>query len=270
MKRVLALVLVVASALCAFQKPFREYYTVEGLDEVPKPSDYQDSTDFVFARMMYPQGYWGKFAGYSRFDYREGPSAWTNDYPRADRFFIQALRRLTRIDVRSVEQPVDPFDGDEIFNWPFLFCANPSEWSFTDEQYERIREYLARGGFILGDDFWGPSDWDYFQRSMEHLFPGNPIVEIPDTDPIFHSVFDLVPRYQVPGAWIIIGAMPDGGSDPHWRAIYDAKKRISLTVLFNHDTGDSWQWADDARYAEKYSALGIRTGVNYIVYALTH
>ena len=58
--------------------------------------------------------------------------------------------------------------------------------------------------------------------------------------------------------------------DARWRGIYDDKNRITLTVLFNHDTGDSWEWADDPRYPEKYSALGIRTGVNYIVYAMTH
>jgi hypothetical protein len=265
-----AAVILIAGALCAFQKPFREYYTVEGPFEYPKPFDYQQPAEFTFARMMYPQGAWGKFAGYARFDYREGPSAWTNDYPKSDRHFIQALRRLTRIDVRPVEQAVDPFDEDELFNWPFLYSASPNEWDFTDAQYGKLREYLARGGFILGDDFWGPTDWDAFQRGVERLFPGRPMVEIPDSDPIFHSVFNLEQRYQVPGAWAIIGAMPEGGADPHWRAIYDDQHRVMLTVLFNHDTGDSWEWADDARYPEKYSDLGFRTGINYIVYALSH
>ena len=106
---------------------------------------------------------------------------------------------------------------------------------------------------------------------MSRLFPGRPIVEIPDGDQIFHSVFDLDKRYQVSGEWSLNG-LPylNGGSDPHWRAIYDDKNRITLTVLFNHDTGDSWEWADDPNYPERYSALGIRTGVNYVTYAMTH
>jgi hypothetical protein len=33
---------------------------------------------------------------------------------------------------------------------------------------------------------------------------------------------------------------------------------------------DSWEHADNPKYPEKYSALGIRIGVNYIVYAMTH
>ncbi len=157
--------------------------------------------------MMYPQGYWGKFAGYSRFDYREGPSAWTNDYPRADRFFIQALRRLTRADVRSVEQPVDPFDGDEVFNWPFLYVAGPNHWSFTTNNSPSRLSGSRR--LSLGDDFWGPEKTQAISGSSDELFPGGTASrKYADSDPIFHTVFDLNPRYQVPGAWAIIGYLP--------------------------------------------------------------
>ena len=272
MKRVgVAIGLVVVSGLYAFQKPFQEYFSEEGYNNFPLPPDYREQTEFVFARMMYPQGNWGIFGRLWRFDWRKGNSAWTNDYPRSDRHFTLALRRLSRVQVRSVEQAVDPFDGDDVFNWPFLYCAGPDQWNFTDEQYARVREYLNRGGFILGDDFWGSSDWAYFERNMSRLFPGKPIVEIENSDPIFHAVFDLDDRFQVSGAWSI-GGRPylSDGIDPHWRALYDDKRRIQFAVLFNHDTGDSWEWADEPRYPERYSALGIRTGVNYVVYALTH
>src|SRR6266404_8585742 len=70
------------------------------------PRDYQEKTEFAFARMMYPpgwnDGYRGRFDG----DWRRGLSLWTQDYPPADRAFSQAVRRLTRIHTRSVEQCV--------------------------------------------------------------------------------------------------------------------------------------------------------------------
>jgi hypothetical protein len=68
---------------------------------------------------------------------------------------VLALRRLTRLEVRSVEQPVNPDDGDDIYNWPFLYCAGPDQWNMSDAELAKVREYLARGGFLLGDDFWG-------------------------------------------------------------------------------------------------------------------
>ena len=105
MKRlgIIAIGLATVGGLYAFQQPFREYISQEGYNDFPKPPDYQDKTDFVFARMMYPQGNWGIFGGLWRYNYKEGNSAWTNDYPRSDRHLSQAVRRLTRIDARSVE-----------------------------------------------------------------------------------------------------------------------------------------------------------------------
>jgi hypothetical protein len=55
-----------------------------------------------------------------------------------------------------------------------------------------------------------------------------------------------------------------------WRGIYDDRGRIMIAISYNSDVGDSWEWADSAEYPEKYSALGIRIGVNYVVYAMTH
>jgi len=55
-----------------------------------------------------------------------------------------------------------------------------------------------------------------------------------------------------------------------WRGIYDDKGRLMVAMSFNSDLGDSWEWADEPLYPEKFSALGIRIGVNYIVYAMTH
>ncbi len=43
-----------------------------------------------------------------------------------------------------------------------------------------------------------------------------------------------------------------------------------VAMCFNSDVGDSWEWADEPRYDEKYSALGIASCVNYVVYSMTH
>jgi len=56
----------------------------------------------------------------------------------------------------------------------------------------------------------------------------------------------------------------------HWRGIYDDKGRIMVAISANSDLGDSWEWADDPSYPEKFSALGMRLGINYIVYSMTH
>jgi hypothetical protein len=107
---------------------------------------------------------------------------------------------------------------------------------------------------------------------MGQVFPGRPIVEIANDDSIFHTVYDLDDRYQVPGQWAIRRGTTyrNDGAVPHWRGILDDKGRVMVAMSFNSDIGDSWEWADDPEYPEKYSALGIRIGVNYVIYSLTH
>ncbi len=269
--------LALISVLCAFQRPFRVYPGLEPYDDVPLPADWRRPGEWIFGRLMYPQHPAARFGRYSRqygavLDWREGGTSWTQDYPRADRHFAQAVRRLTRIDARSVEQPVNLDDGDDVFNWPWLCAGEMGDWKLTDAQAAKLREYLLRGGFLMLDDFWGTPEWDRFQESMRRVFPDRPIVEIEDGNAIFHSVYDLDERYQIPGTWAIRRGTTyrNDGSVPHWRGILDDQGRVMVAMAFNSDVGDSWEWADDPHYPEKYSELGIRLGVNFVVYSMTH
>jgi hypothetical protein len=263
------------SAIYAAKRPFRVYPSMEPYDDIELPPDYRDQTEWVFARLMYPQHPQARFGGYRRFgggDWREGGTSWTQDYPRADRHFAQALRRLSRIHARSVEQPVNLDDGDDAFNYPWMNAGEMGDWKLTDAQAAALREYLLRGGFIMLDDFWGTEEWNRFAETMQRVFPDRPIVEIADDDPIFHIVYDLDGRYQIAGQWAIARGTTyrNDGSVAHWRGIYDDHGRLMVALTFNSDVGDSWEWADDPNYPEKYSALGIRIGVNYVVYSMTH
>jgi hypothetical protein len=257
-------------AVFAFQRPFRQYPGVE-YEDFELPTDWRQSGEWAFARLMYPpgenDGYAGRFDG----DWRQGLSLWTQDYPRADRHFSLALRRLTRIGVRSVEQPVNLDEGDA-YDWPWLYAVQVGEWGLTDRQAGEMREYLLRGGFFMADDFHGTFEWEMFEQRIKRVFPDRPIVDIADNDAIFHTVYDLDDRYQVPGAAHLRLGHKNGesGIGAHWRAIYDDKGRIMVAISYNSDIGDAWEWADEARYPERFSALAIRLGVNYVVYAMTH
>jgi hypothetical protein len=266
------------TSVFAAKRPFRVYPSMEPYDDVELPPDFNDQSEWVFARLMYPQHPRARFGGYRRFgggDWREGGTSWTQDYPRADRHFAQALRRLSRIHVRSVEQPVNLDDGDDAFNYPWMNAGEMGDWKLTGAQAAALREYLLRGGFIMLDDFWGASEFNRFEESMRVVFPDREIVEIANDDPIFHVVYDLDDRYQVPGTWALQRGSTyrngdEGGSVAHWLGIYDDHGRVMVAMTYNSDVGDSWEWADDPAYPEKYSALGIRIGVNYVMYSMTH
>jgi Domain of unknown function (DUF4159) len=253
-------------------KSFREYPGDEyRIGQIALPLDFDERTEMVFARLMYPSIPDARFR-HAGWDWTKGHSSWTNDYPRADRHFLEAVRRLTRLHIRSVEQPVNIDDPSDLFNYPWLYAVFVGEWNLTDQQAAKIREYLMRGGFLMCDDFWGSNDWSVFERSMSRIFPNRPVVEIPTKDAIFHTVYDLDNRYQVPGEWGVRTGVPfrNDGYVAHWRGVYDDRGRVMVAISFNSDLGDSWEWADDPEYPEQYAALGIRVGVNYIIYSMTH
>jgi hypothetical protein len=243
------------SALFAFQRGrrggFREYE-----EPLVTPPDAGEKTEWSFARLKYPSRRYGN---------------WTTDYPKAERQFVQGVRRLTRLSTGSVEQVVD-VDTNELYEWPWVYAVEVGRWELTDSQCERMRDYLLRGGFLMVDDFHGTQEWEGFLYSMTRIFPDRPIIELENKEQIFHVLYDLDERFQVPGtAALWRGATYErDGVVPRWRAIMDDKGRVMVAICHNMDLGDSWEHADNPRYPEKYTSLGYRIGINYIIYSMTH
>jgi hypothetical protein len=257
--------LVISAALASFtalraQKPFREYPGFE-YEDFPLPPDYQEKTEWTRARLHYRSVMGGRNA-----------IRWTMDYPRSDRHLLQGVRRLTRINTRSVEQPVDLDGSDDVYNWPMMYAVEVGYWFLPDDQAAQLRNFLLRGGFLMVDDFHGTQEWNVFVASMTKVFPDRPIVEIENSDQIFHTLYDLEERFQVPGAqWFRSGRTYErDGYEPRWRAIYDDKGRIMVAICHNMDLGDAWEWSDDPKYPEKWASLAYRIAMNYFVYDLTH
>jgi hypothetical protein len=253
------------------QRPFKEYPAAE-YNDFPVPADWNAKTEWTRARLRYPSVYK---------PYGGDDLNWTIDYPRSDRHLLQGVRRLTRIDSRSVEQVVDLDGTDDVYNWPMMYAVEVGHWVLPPDQVAQLREFLLRGGFLMVDDFHGDqpyhnvsSEWQVFLASMQKVFPDRQIVDLPDSDPIFHTVYDLDDRFQVPGwQWYRSRRTYEAGETgktPHWRGIYDDKGRVMVAICHNMDLGDAWEWSDDPRYPEKWARLAYQIAVNYFIYDLTH
>jgi hypothetical protein len=243
------------------QRPFKEYQAIE-YDTFPLPPDWNNKTEWTRARLRVP----GINRGWA------GSINWTMDYPRSDRHLLQGMRRLTRIDTRSVEQVVELDGQDDIYNWPSLYAVEVGHWSIPDQQAAQLRQFLLRGGFLMVDDFHGTREWSVFLEGIKKVFPDREIVDIDNRESIFHTIFDLDERFQVPGAQYLRSGRTyeQDGFEAHWRAIYDDKGRVMVAICHNMDLGDAWEWSDDPRYDEKFAGLAYRVAVNYWVYDLTH
>jgi hypothetical protein len=222
----------------------------------------QPSNEFHFVRMVYRDG--GFRSGY-------GDRSWTVDYPEAEYHFHMGVSRLTKVDIGEQARMLRVTD-DAIFDYPWLYAVEVGRWYLDDVEAARLREYLLRGGFLMTDDFHGTYQWQGFVESMQRVFPDRPIVEIEQTDEVWHVLYDLDNRVQIPGIRPLMFGQTyeEDGVTPHWRGIYDDDGRLMVAINFNMDLGDAWEHADDPRYPEPMTTLAYRFAVNYVVYSMTH
>lgn len=265
MKRsVSALVTVTAAAcslgLCALQRT-GDY----GFGNDESPSNVK--AEFYWSRLAYSS----RMSSYMGFRYHGWYSSWSRDYPKADRQFLIAMHRLTRIDGRPTEQVVS-LDSDEIFNYPWVYAVQVQNWTFTPAEAKRLREYLLKGGFLMVDDFHGTEDWQNFMNGMREVLPNRPIEDLQSNDEIFHTLYDVDTKMQIPGEqYVWTGRTYEkDGYQPKWRGIRDDKGRIVVAICHNMHLGDAWEWADDPNYPEAFSSMAFRVGLDYIIYGMTH
>lgn len=267
-----ALLLASLDSPAVAQREFRVYDSYEYEGDVSLPPDYEVPAEFVSGRLMYPSG--GRM-GWGRGRWEQGGTSWAVDYPKGDRTFLQLLRRFSTIDARSVEQPVNLNDGDDVYYWPFLMVGLAGYWDLSDEQAAKLRDYLLRGGFLFADSFFDSGSWAGFVQGMNKVFPDRQIVDLSGDHPVFHTVYDIpaLAETQIPN----MNALQRGGRGylgdgaiPRWRGIMDDHGRLMVLIAFNNDVADSWQWADHPYYPADKVNLGLRLAVNIAVYTMTH
>ena len=89
------------------------------------------------------------------------------------------------------------------------------------------------------DDFHGTEDWENFMNGMRQVLPDRPVEDLASGDEIFHTLYDVDDKMQVPGEqWIRTGRTYEkDGYQPKWRAIRDDKGPHHGRHLPQHASG---------------------------------
>ena len=198
-------------------------------------------------------------------------SSWLTDAPEAETHLLNGIKRLTRIDTASDSVGL-PIMDDRLFDYPFLYAVEVGHWALSDAEAQRLRDYLLRGGFLIVDDFHGTQEWNLFAESMQKVFPDRPIVDLANKDAVFHVLFDVDQRVQIPNVRGAISGQSweKDGFTPHWRGIFDDEGRLMVGINFNMDLGDAWEHADNPQYPQPLTLLAYHFGIDYILYSMTH
>ena len=240
--------------------------SAETADSGQLTAEAQDNVhEFYFTRGIYS----GEFD-----DYDQG-GRWAVDYPKADRQFMVALKRLSLVDAYASDHALELTDP-ELRRFPFLYAVEVGSMSLTEAEALALRNYLLAGGFLVIDDFWGSWAWEQFVAQMQQVFPERVIVDVPPEHPIFHVFYNIDELVQVPNLRLGWGADAGGptheydGYEPRLRGIFDDDGRLMVLINWNTDLGDAWEWADHPRYPLRFSTYAFEIGINFVIYGMTH
>ena len=237
------------------------------------PSAFPDR-DFVVCRLMYTS-------------VRREPSGggWRTDYPYGEINLTIRFSELTRTPVsqsggREPNHYVVRLTDDELFQCPFTMASDVGTIGLTDEEAQRLRLYLLKGGFLWVDDFWGPLAWEQWTHEFGKVLPPEqfPIQDVPIDDPIFKSQFNVerIPQITNIQFWRMTRGREtsERGPDsavPHFRAVRDDHGRIMVVMTHNTDIADSWEReGEDPAFFYQFSPDGYAVGVNVLLHAMTH
>ncbi len=229
---------------------------VQEFPEVPYDGRY------TFVRIAFDQAR-GGMRSFGGFGGRGRGPAWAHDYPRAEANFAKILEEVTLLDPYMGGSRILRMDDPEIFKYPVLYVVEVGSWDASDDEVEMLGEYLAKGGFLIVDDFRDRQIWN-IDAILSRAVPGSQIREIPDD----HSIFDAFFRIEDPHTLTSYGFEP-----PSYLGVYeddDPDGRLMAILNYNGDMAEYWEYSDYGYLPIDLTNEAYKFGVNYIVYAMTH
>jgi Domain of unknown function (DUF4159) len=219
---------------------------------------------------------------YTSVRYEEMGVGWATDYPYAGINLMTRLSELTKTPI-SKDTDGNPnywvvhLTDDALFRCPFTIASDVGTMGLSDEEAQRLRQYLLKGGFLWVDDFWGTPGWEQWAEQIHKALPEFPIVDVPPEHSIRHEMFDIKQVIQVTNIqnWRRSGGdtRERGPDSPYadFRMIADAKGRIMVVMTHNTDIGDSWEReGEDHEFFLQFSPAGYSLGMNVLLYAMSH
>lgn len=212
-------------------------------------------------------------------------AGWRTDYPWGQRHLLIRLSEITKTRVSWLSPDVPHawlvrLTDDALFNCPYLMASDVGTIGLSDQEAARLRLYLEKGGFLWVDDFWGNAAWQQWSREFAKAMPPSeyPIEDVPLTDPIFQSMFEVkrVPQVTSIRFWRAAHgrSTSERGEEsavPNFRAVRDKHGRIVAVMTHNTDVSDSWEReGDDPQFFYQFSPDGYALGINVLLYAMTH
>ena len=220
-----------------------------GMPRSVSPADYDGR--FVIVRLWYPH-----YGG------------WSYDYPDMEQNLSIIFRDITWLRMHPDGSNIFRMDDPELLKFPIAYLSEPGYWYPSDSEAAGLRTYLAKGGFLIVDDFHFEEEWRVFETAMRKVLPDAKIDRLALTHPVFNSFFEIK-SLDVPYP----GALGERGLMGQFFGIHegnDPSKRLVVVINYNMDIGDYMEHSGRGWYATGPTNEAYKLGINYFMYGITH
>jgi hypothetical protein len=207
-------------------------------------------TEFVFARLRFTTN--GNIGGVG----------WAHNYPAGEIHLNEFIAGVSGLNVERMSYRIVDLSSDEVFSHPFALVSEPGEMDLTDAEFENLREYVERGGFILVDDFDGDWQLENFRQQMAKAFPDRSLERLRITHPIFNTF------YSIESLETFDPYVP--GGEPVFYGLNNNRGALAIVACHNNDLQNFWDWIGTPSYPLRPSSEAFRVGVNATLYSMTH
>ena len=198
--------------------------------------------------------------------------------PGGDMNFLEEFGQIMRCKVNLIDGVRDGtpdnglpqhFNGcvdlsvlESMRRFPVLFMMGTGAYRIPPARAENLKAYLEEGGFLLMDECASPRRADDFYNSalvlLQQMFPPDQIRKIPEDHEVYRNVYDISePNYQ---RW-----KRGGMSSPGNTGVFIGD-RLAV-MLTDADIHCGWIRVVNGRANFEE---GIKTGINWYTYALSH
>jgi hypothetical protein len=191
-------------------------------------------------------------------------SGWEFDYPTMERNLMTMMEEITALKPHILGSNIHSLDDPELLRYPVAYLSEPGYWIPSEREVEGLRTYLAKGGFLIVDDFM-LSEWHNFEEQMRRVLPQGRIEQLGPSHPIFDAF------YRVES--LDMTYPHNQGLKAEFLGIHehnDPTRRLMVIINYNNDIGDYMEHSGQGWWPVNISNDAYKLAINYIIYGLTH
>jgi len=211
----------------------------------------------LIGKIQYGKPVWVTLDDGRRFSYLDWKSDTTDLY-----HLLNFTNAKLGVSYRYIETPLSSFSFNPA-ELPVLYFTGHKDFTFSDEELQKLAWYLRDGGTLIGDACCGANDFSIaFVRNIKKIFPDRPFRVLAPDDPLYHCYYEI----------------DDVIYKEEGKAPYRAKPNLRgmrigcrlAVILSTHDMSCGWARHEHPQGKRIHIDDAIKIGTNMITYILAN